>query len=417
MLKPLFKLTGWRIFNANEGPPDLDKIWQDFNKRLSKLFGGKGKGDNSGWGNNGGSDGDKGGSNFRPTGRGAGIGLGVILGAIVALWLASGFYILPEGQNAAILRFGEFKNIVTSAGFKWRLPKPIEDHEMVNVQQLRQVEVGYRGNVKTKQTKESLMLTGDQSIVDIQFAVQYRISNPADWLFSNKPNRDVEELLRQAAETAMRAVVGRKQIDDVLYAEKDNVGKDALKEMQSIIDRYKAGVTINDLTIQQVQPPEQVQAAFEDANKAAQDRERLINEGRAYANDVIPKARGTSARLLLEAEGYKARVVSTAEGDASRFNQVLTEYSKAPQVTRERIYLETMQQIYANANKVYVDNKAGANGGGGSLLYLPLDKLMQQAGGNLGTIEVQRPPATEPARPEVPRAADDRRNDIRNRDR
>jgi modulator of FtsH protease HflK len=413
----MLKLKGWRIFNANEGPPDLDKIWQDFNKRLGKLFGVKGKRDNSAWGNSGGDGAGGNGGNgggFRPTGRGAGIGLGVILGAIVALWLASGFYILPEGQNAAILRFGEFKNIVSSAGFKWRWPKPIEDHEMVNVQQLRQVEVGYRGNVKTKQTKESLMLTGDQSIVDMQFAVQYRISNPADWLFSNKPNRDAEELLRQAAETAMRAVVGRKQIDDVLYAEKDSVGKDALKEMQSIVDRYKAGVTINDLTIQQVQPPEPVQAAFEDANKAAQDREALINEGSAYANDVIPKAKGTAARLLQEAEGYKSRIVSTAEGDASRFNQVYTEYSKAPQVTRERIYLETMQQIYSNANKVFVDNKSGS--GNGSLLYLPLDKLMQQAGGNLGTIEVPRPVVPEP-RAEVPRAADDRRTDIRNRER
>jgi modulator of FtsH protease HflK len=418
------KLKGWRIFNSNDGPPDLDKVWQDFNRRLTKLFGGKGKGkgDTSAWGNSGGNGGgnsggnNNGGSSFRPSGRGAGVGLGVVAAALLALWLASGFYILPEGQNAAILRFGEFKQIVSTPGFRWRWPTPIETHEMVNVLQLRQVEVGYRGNVKQKQSKESLMLTGDQSIVDIQFAVQYRIANPADWLFNNRQNKDAEELLRQAAETAMRAVVGRKQIDDVLYAEKDSVGKDALKEMQTVIDRYKVGVTIIDLTIQQAQPPEQVQAAFEDANKAAQDRERLINEGLAYANDVIPKARGTAARLLLEAEGYKSRIVSTADGDASRFKQVLTEYDKAPQVTRDRIYLETMQQIYSNANKVYVDSKGG--NGSGNLLYLPLDKLMQQAG-NMGTVEVQRPaPApVEAPRTDVPRATDDKRADIRNRDR
>ncbi len=414
------KLKGWRIFNSNDGPPDLDKVWQDFNRRLSKLFGGKGKGDTTAWGNSGGNgSGGGGGPSLRPTGRGASIGLGVILGALLALWLASGFYILPEGQNAAILRFGEFKNIVSTAGFKWRWPTPIEAHELVNVQQLRQVEVGYRGNVKQKQSKESLMLTGDQSIVDVQFAVQYRISNPADWLFNNRQNRDAEELLRQAAETAMRAVVGRKQIDDVLYAEKDTVGKDALKEMQAVVDRYKAGVTIIDLTIQQAQPPEQVQAAFEDANKAAQDRERLINEGRAYANDVIPKARGTSARLLQEAEGYKSRIVSAAEGDSSRFKQVLNEYSKAPQVTRERIYLETMQQIYANANKVYIDSKSGSGGGGGNLLYLPLDKLMQQATGAGGAVEITRPAPSTPeiTRPEPTRPADERRGDLRNRDR
>ncbi len=415
------KLKGWRIFN-NEGPPDLDKVWQDFNRRLSKLFGGKGKPDTSAWGNSGGGGNGGGGPSFRPSGRGASIGLGLIAAVAFLLWMVSGFYILPEGQNAAILRFGEYKQIVTSAGFKWRWPAPIENHELVNVQQLRQVEVGYRGSVKKKESKESLMLTGDQSIVDIQFAVQYRIANPADWLFNNKQLRDPEELLRQAAETAMRAVVGRKQIDDVLYAEKDTVGKDALKEMQNIIDRYRTGVAIVDLTIQQAQPPEQVQAAFEDANKAAQDRERLINEGRAYANDVIPKARGTSARLLLEAEGYKSRIVSAAEGDASRFTQVLGQYSKAPQVTRERIYLETMQQIYSNANKVYVDTK-GNGSGSGSLLYLPLDKLMQQsATGNFGAsgaIEVTRPasPPAEAARPEAARPTEDRRNDIRNRDR
>lgn len=401
--------------NNNDGPPDLDKVWQDFNRRLGGLFGGKKPNKNPFGGNNGGNGG--GGSGLpNLNGRGAGIGLGLVAATIGVLWLASGFFILPEGQAAAVLRFGEFKSVSVQPGIRWRLPYPIETHEIVNVQELRQVEVGYRNNVKQKQPKESLMLTNDQSIVDLQFAAQYRISNPADYLFNNRPDRDREEILRQAAETSMRATVGRKDIDQVLYAEKDDVAKQALKEMQFILDRYKAGVTVIDLTIQQAQPPEQVQAAFEDANKAAQDKERFINEGRAYANDVIPKAKGTAARLLQEAEGYKGRVIATAEGDASRFKSVQAEFSKAPQVTRERMYLETMQQIYANATKVYVDTKGGGNGSG-SLLYLPLDKLIQQTAPTPAAAaapEPIRPPATEAIRPEA-RAEDVRNRDVRNR--
>ena len=408
--------------NKNDGPPDLDKVWQDFNKKLNGWFGGKSNKPNA-WGkaNNGGGGGAGGGGSAPFNSRGAGIGLGVVAGVLGALWLASGFYILPEGQAAAILRFGEYTSIVERAGFKWRLPSPIESHEFVNVQELRQVEVGYRGNVKQKSREESLMLTNDQSIVDLQFAVQYRITNPADFLFNNRQDRDPEGIVRQAAETAMRSVVGRKQIDQVLYAEKDDVGKQARKEMQAIMERYKAGITIVDLTIQQVQPPEQVQAAFEDANKAAQDKERLINEGIAYANDVIPKARGSAARLLQEAEGYKSRIVVSAEGDASRFKQILGEYSKAPQVTRERMYLETMQQVFSNTSKVFVDTK-----GSGNLLYLPLDKLMQQSSGggsvptsssavSPGAVEITRPAGG--ALPPETKTDDSRTRDLRGRDR
>ena len=213
--------------------------------------------------------------------------------------------------------------------------------------------------------------------------------------------------------------VGRKGIDQVLYEEKEAVAKDAQKLMQTIADRYKSGVTIVDVTIQQAQPPEQVQAAFEDANKAAQDRERLINEGRAYANDVIPKARGTAARLTEEAQGYKQRVIATAEGDASRFRQVLVEYSKAPQVTRDRMYLDTMQQVFANTSKVLVDVRSGS-----PLLYLPLDKLVQQTGSGTGvgtgTMQIEpsgmgaaRAPAVETPPPPAavePRSRDAQRN-------
>ena len=347
----------------SDGPPDLDELWRDFNRRLNGLFGRR---------RGGGSQPPAGPGGEGPSFKGAGAGVGLL--AIVAglLWLGSGFYIVPEGQAAVVLRFGEFKYLNDRAGFTWRIPYPVETHELVNVQQLRQIEVGYRNNVKNKVLKESLMLTEDLSIVDMQFAVQYRLSDPVAWLFNNNPGPSPEELIRQGSETAMREVVARRGVDQVLFEEKEAVAKDARVLMQSIVDKYKAGVSIVDVTIQQAQPPEQAQAAFEDANKAAQDRERLINEGRAYANDVIPKARGNAARLLQEAEGYKQRVIDTADGDASRFRQVLTEYSRAPQVTRERMYLETMQQVFANTSKIYVDSRSAGN-----LLYLPLEQLIR----------------------------------------
>jgi modulator of FtsH protease HflK len=362
----------------NGGPPDLDDLWRDFNKKLNNIFGKKSGG--------GAPSSGSGGPNM-PSAKAAGGALAAAGGIAFLLWLASGFYIVPEGNVAAVLRFGEWKYSNDRPGFTWRMPYPIETHELVNVQQLRQVEVGYRSSVKNKQARENLLLTQDQSIVDMQFAVQYRLTNAKDFLFNNFVGAVPEDFVRQAAETAMRQVVGRRSIDQVLYEEKEAVAKESQKIMQTILDRYQAGVGIVDVTIQQAQPPNEVQAAFEDANKAAQDRERQINEGKAYANDVIPKAKGTSARLLEEAQGYKQRVIATAEGDGARFKSVLTEYSKAPQVTRERMYLETMQQIFANTSKVYVDAK-----GNGNMLYLPLDKLMQQA-----QSDAQRPTPAAPA--------------------
>jgi len=385
----------------SDGPPDLDELWRDFNRRLNGLFGRRG---------GGGSQPPSGPGGQGPSLKGAGAGVGLLAIVVALLWLGSGFYIVPEGQAAVVLRFGEYKYLNDRAGFTWRIPYPVETHELVNVQQLRQIEVGYRNNVKNKVLKESLMLTEDLSIVDMQFAVQYRLSDPVAWLFNNNPGPSPEELIRQGAETAMREVVARRGVDQVLFEEKEAVAKDARVLMQSIVDKYKAGVSIVDVTIQQAQPPEQAQAAFEDANKAAQDRERLINEGRAYANDVIPKARGNAARLGEEAEGYKQRVIDTAEGDASRFRQVLTEYSRAPQVTRERMYLETMQQVFTNTSKIYVDAR-----GAGNLLYLPLDKLMQ------GGADAQSRPASAatPTPERVDTATDPTRgrDGLRSRDR
>jgi modulator of FtsH protease HflK len=388
------------------GPPDLDELWRDFNKKLNGIFGKK----------TGGNLPSAGGSGPNmPSAKAAGGLLAGAAGIAFLLWLASGFYIVPEGNMAAVLRFGEWKYTNDRPGFTWRMPYPIESHEMLNVQQLRQVEVGYRSSVKNKQSKENLLLTQDQSIVDMQFAVQYRLADPKAYLFNNFIGAVPDDFVRQAAETAMRQVVGRRSIDQVLYEEKEAVAKESQKIMQSILDRYQAGVAIVDVTIQQAQPPNEVQAAFEDANKAAQDRERAINEGKAYANDVIPKAKGTSARLLEEAQGYKQRVVATAEGDASRFKSVLTEYSKAPQVTRERMYLETMQQIFANTSKVYIDSK-----GNGNMLYLPLEKLLQQTQGDAQRTVIQPSvPSTAPAAEAIkPEVADTRSRDTaRSRDR
>jgi membrane protease subunit HflK len=305
--------------------------------------------------------------------KGAGTGAGLLALVALLLWLGSGFYIVQEGQASIVLRFGEFNQLVDRAGFTWRMPYPIESNEIVDTQQLRTVEVGYRNGVRNKTLRESLILTLDQSIVDLQFTVQYRIGDAKDYLFNNNLGQVPEEIVRAAAETAMREIVGRRTTDQVLYEEKEQVAKDARQQIQGVLDLYRIGITVVDVTIQQAQPPEQVQAAFEDANKAAQDRERLINEGQAYANDIIPRARGTAARLLEEAEGYRQRVIAAAEGDADRFTSVLTEYAKAPAVTRERMYLETMQQIFSNTSKVFIDSKTSGN-----LLYLPLDRLIQQ---------------------------------------
>jgi membrane protease subunit HflK len=318
--------------------------------------------------------GSSGGGLPEPSMKQFGGGVVLILVVVVLLWGASGFFIVPEGQTAAILRFGKFTELTDRAGFKWRFPYPIESHELVDRQQLRQVEVGYRNNVKTKVLKESLMLTDDANIIDIQFAVQYRLKAEtgaaSDFLFNN---RATSETVLQAAETAMREIVGKSKMDFVLYEGKEQVAKGAEKLIQQIVDRYKTGIAIVNVTLQNVQPPEAVQAAFDDAVKAGQDRERQKNEGQSYANDVIPKARGTAARLLLEADGYRQRVIANADGDSNRFKQVLAEYSKAPQVTRDRMYIETMQQMYSNTSKVMVDVRSSS-----PLLYLPLDKLVQQ---------------------------------------
>lgn len=359
-----------------EGPPDLDELWRKLNDRLNNLTGAP-KGQNQ-----------------NPKKRLLGNSLGILTTVLVGGWLSSGFYIVDASERGVVLRFGKYVE-TTDPGPRWHLPYPFETKEIVNISQVRTVEVGYRNNVKSKVAKESLMLTDDENIIDLQFAVQYIIKDARAYLFNN---RTPDETVLQAAETATREIVGKNTMNRVLYEGREQIASDAAKLMQEILDRYKTGIQISKVTMQNAQPPEQVQAAFDDAVKAGQDRERQKNEGQAYANDVIPKARGLASRLQEEANGYQQRIIAQAEGDANRFRQVLTEYSKAPQVTRERLYLETMQQIFSNTSKVVVDSKQGSN-----LLYLPLDKLLQQnaapapANNTPSTVETPRSDANSPA--------------------
>ncbi len=351
----------------NDGPPDLEDLWRDFNRRLSGLMGKKG----GGRGDNGGGDGGGRMPQLDLNPKFLGSGLGLLAGLVAVVWLASGFYIVDASQRGVVLQFGSFKE-TTEPGLRWRWPYPIQSHELVNLTGVRTIEIGYRGSERNKVLKEALMLTDDENIVNIQFAVQYVLKDPVEYLFNN---RHPDDAVMGAAETAVREMVGKSKMDYVLYEGREQIAAQAHKLMQDILDRYQSGITISKVTMQNAQPPEQVQAAFDDAVKAGQDRERQKNEGQAYANDVIPKAKGTAARLNEEANGYKQRLVAMAEGDASRFKQLQVEYAKAPEVTRQRLYLETMQQVYTNTSKVMVDAK-----GQGNLLYLPLDKLIQAAG-------------------------------------
>ncbi len=349
----------------NDGPPDLDELWRDFNKKLSGLFSGRG---GSRRGNGGGDPG--GGPNFQPNLKSAGVGAALIGGVIVLIWLGSGVFIVQEGQQAVVTSFGRYSHTV-DAGFQWRFPYPFQAHETVNVTQLRSTEVGRNSVSQATGLRDSSMLTQDENIVDIRFTVQYRLKDARAFLFEN---RDPETAVTLAAESAVREIVGKSKIDSVLYEQRDAIANDLVKSIQAQLDRLKTGVLIVNVNVQSVQPPEQVQAAFEDTLKAGQDGDRLKKEGQAYASSEIPKAQGTSARLRQEAEGYKARVVAQAEGDADRFSRQLVEYQKAPQVTRERLYIDTMREVYGNITKVMIDARNNT-----SLLQLPLERLLQQA--------------------------------------
>ncbi|MBC7680854.1 MAG: FtsH protease activity modulator HflK [Ferruginibacter sp.] len=390
----------------NQGPPDLDELWRDFNRKLGGLFGGAKGGQRPNGSNNGGGNGGSGGG-FQPDMKSAGIGAGLIAAVVVLIWLGTGFFIVQEGQQAVITQFGKYKSTV-GAGFNWRLPYPIQRHELVFVTQIRSVDVGSDSIIKATGLRESAMLTEDENIVEIKFAVQYRLSNARAFLFESK---DPSGAVVQAAETAVREVVGKMKMDSALADERDQIGPRVRTLMQTILDRYNVGIEVVGINMQQsgVRPPEQVQAAFDDVLKAGQERERAKNDAQAYSNDVVPRAVGSASRLKEESEAYKARIVAQADGDAERFRSVLTEYQKAPQVTRDRMYLDTMQQVYGNVTKVLVDSRQGSN-----LLYLPIDKIMQMST-QTGTAATALADASA-ALPAVPAAPVSLSNDGRSRD-
>ncbi len=400
MLNALMSLNdpqwGKRPGGGNQGPPDLDEVWRNFQKKFGGLFGDRGK--------RGDPPGGDSGTPIGPKHLGGGAIILVVI--IVGMWVASGIYIVNEGQNGVVLRFGKYSE-VTGPGLRWHIPYPIESRQIVNVSQVRSVEVGYRNNVKSKVLKESLMLTDDENIVDVQFAVQWVVKSPKDYVFEN---RSPDDTVLQAAETAIREVVGKSTMDHVVQQGRADVQAKVHKLMQTILDRYKTGIEVQKLNMQNAQPPEKVQAAFEDAVKAGQDRERQKNEGQAYANDILPKAKGMASRLLQEAEGHRQRVEQEAIGDAERFNQVVVEYKKAPQVTRDRLHLDAMQQIMANTTKIVVEK------GGNNLLYLPLDKLMQMSGASEPAAPAAAAGAAQPA-PAADSAAARSRDAFRTRER
>jgi len=396
----MIKFPGWKAQN-NEGPPDLDEVMRDLSRKINTLFG-KGGGNQSNP------------QSSRPQPANVNLPLVPIFGLIGLIWLGTGFYIVDQGSLGVVQRFGKVQDEVTSPGPRWHLPYPIESVQVVNMEQVRRLEVGYRSGAegsggKTRLPKESLMLTEDENIIDLQFAVQYNLNNAKDYLFSN---RATDDAVMSAAETAIREVVGKNKLDDLLQKGL----ADTSERMQTILDSYKTGVKIISVSLQSAQPPEQVQEAFEDVNRANQDNQRQINEGQAYANDVIPKARGTASRLLAEAAGYKLKVESEARGNASRFDQILAQYNKAPEVTRQRLYLDAQEQIMSSVSKVIVDQKSG-----NSLLYLPLDKLINASGSD--TVQQSQSmqslnPQPDAATPATQSAAGDRSRDaLRSRDR
>ena len=370
MLK-LFGFVGNKISNVirnanNDGPPDLDELVKDLKSKVNNVFKLKPKNTSNGNGsqppaNNSGDSGI-----IKP--------LPIII-VIFLVWLATGFYIVDQGSRGIVLTFGKNTGI-TQPGPRWHIPYPIETVEIVNQEQVRTIEVGYRslGEGATQQLKESLMLTGDENIIDLQFAVQYNLKSVEDFLFNN---RSVESSVRGAAETAIREVVGKSDMDFVLYEGREEIAIKTKSLMQSILDLYQTGINITSVTMQNAQPPQQVQAAFDDAVKAKQDLERQKNEGQAYANDIVPKARGTASRLTAEANGYKISIENEALGNASRFDQILAEYIRAPEVTKKRLFLETQEQIMSTVSKIIIDQK-----GSNSLIYLPLDKIIQNSSKN-----------------------------------
>jgi len=372
----------------NQSPPDLDEVVKQMQDKVTKLFGGKGGGNKGG--------GDSGGGGSSPFGGGSAPSsklIGVLAGILFFMWLASGIYIVDPAERGVVLRLGAYVE-TTQPGPHWHLPYPFDHVEIVDVDQSRNVEVGYRsttGRDASTVPQESMMLTQDENIVDIKFAVQYRVKDAKDYLFAV---RDPDVTLRQATESAIREAIGKSKMDFVLTEGQSDIAERTETLIQTVLDNYKTGLLVTSVNLQSAQPPEEVRDAFEDAIRAREDQQRLISNAEAYSNDIIPKARGNAARQLEASNGYKERVIAQAEGESSRFTQLLKEFEAAPEVTRERLYLETIETVMSNTTKVMIDVDGGNN-----LLYLPLDRLMGQGNQQSSPPVIQQfvPPTEIPA--------------------
>lgn len=325
-------------WNSGQQPPDLDEVFQNVNRRLKTIFGGGGKGRNN---------------NAQGSGSG---GLLSIIVIVALLWVAyNSVHIVDEAEQGVVLRFGEY-NRTLSPGFNLTLPAPIETMQPVNVSEVRDVED--RGH----------MLTEDENLVEFQYKIQYRVSDAQQFLFNV---RDPEITVLQAAESALRESVGTNRLDAILEGEqRQQVAIETRRVLQETLDRYEIGILVTQFNLEDVNVPAQVREAYSDVIRAREDRERFIEEARVHANSVIPEARGRAARIVQEAEGYKEATIALAEGETSRFNAVLEEYLQAPEITRKRLYVQTMESVYARSNKVMIDTESSGN-----VLYLPLEQL------------------------------------------
>lgn len=337
------KNNPWKS-GGNKGPADLDAIVRDLQRKLSGLLGGRGSG-------NGASNG----------GTGRRVSGGLLNGALmllVAVWAFTGFYQVNDAERGIVLRFGAFQNIA-QPGLRWHIPWPVESVERINT------------NVVERFPYQGSMLTRDENIVLVDLVVQFRRTDPEAYLFNM---RAPEETLGDITGSAIREVIGKNELDFILTEGRAEIAAQAQTLIQTTVDIYGAGLTIYEVNLQEANFPGDVEASVQDAIKAREDKERMSFEAEAYANDIIPNARGAAARALLDAEGYRARVIADAEGEASRFTQILFEYEKAPGVTRQRMYIETLEEILANSTKVLLDTPEG----GSNLIYLPLDRLMER---------------------------------------
>ncbi len=339
------KNNPWKS-GGERGPADLDAIVRDLQRKLTGLLGGRG-----------GGNGASGGGSGRPRASSGLISGAVVL--LVAVWAFTGFYQVNDAERGMVLRFGEFQSL-TQPGLRWHIPWPIEAVERINT------------NVTERIPYQGSMLTRDENIVLVDLVVQYRRTDPEAYLFNM---RSPEGTLANITGSAIREVIGKNELDFILTEGRAEIAAQAQTLIQTTVDTYGAGITVYEVNLQEANFPGDVEASVQDAIKAREDKERMSFEAQAYANDVVPNARGAAARALQDAEGYRARVIADAEGEASRFTQVLVEYEKAPEVTRQRMYLETLEAILATSTKVILDTPES---GGGNLIYLPLDRLMER---------------------------------------